>query len=163
MFCFLISGHTLQKVVEINLNKQNRFAENKTRTPKLLQSNSLHKALLSASVALRLGKQHPACTRLVSRGLARMVLSEARAEMWLGMEGALSFGAADQMGHDLESQSTAGGGGMQTSWEHFSHRPFPTGDGVLGNGHGNPHPLFGVPEALHPLARLLPQRRTEPH
>lgn len=63
LFCFLISGHTLQKVVEINLNKQNRFAENKTRSPKLLQSNSFHKALLSASVALRLGKQRPACIR----------------------------------------------------------------------------------------------------
>lgn len=48
LFCFLISSHTLQKVVEINLNKQNRFAENKTRTPKLLQSNSFHKGLLSS-------------------------------------------------------------------------------------------------------------------
>ncbi|XP_053745253.1 interleukin-25 isoform X1 [Panthera pardus] len=39
-----MSGHSLQKVVEINLNKQNRFAENKTRTPKLLQSACFHKA-----------------------------------------------------------------------------------------------------------------------
>lgn len=39
-----MSSHSLQKVVEINLNKQNRFAENKTRTPKLLQSACFHKA-----------------------------------------------------------------------------------------------------------------------
>lgn len=88
-----------------------------------------------------------------------MVLSEAGAETWLGMEGA----HADQMGLELESQRTAGRGGIQTRWAQFSHWPFPTGGGNLGNGHGNPHPLFGVPEALHPLARLLPQQRTEPH
>ncbi|XP_027427774.1 interleukin-25 [Zalophus californianus] len=39
-----MSGHSLQKVVEINLNKQNRFAENKTRAPQLLQSACFHKA-----------------------------------------------------------------------------------------------------------------------
>lgn len=44
-FVFLISGHSLQKVVEINLNKQNRFAENKTRTPQLLQPACFHRAL----------------------------------------------------------------------------------------------------------------------
>lgn len=43
-FFFLISGHSLQKIVEINLNKQNRFAENKTRTPPLLQSACFQKA-----------------------------------------------------------------------------------------------------------------------
>ena len=41
--------------------------------------------------------------------------------MWVGMEGALSFGAADQMRHELESQRTAGGGGIQTRQEQFSH------------------------------------------
>lgn len=49
------------------------------------------------------------------------MLSEAGAEMWVGMEGALSFGAADQMGHESESQRTAGGGGIQTRQEQFSH------------------------------------------
>lgn len=49
------------------------------------------------------------------------MLSEAGAEMWVGMEGALSFGAADQMRHELESQRTAGGGGIQTRQEQFSH------------------------------------------
>lgn len=38
---FLISSPSLQEIVEINLNIQNRFAENKTRTPNLLLPDCL--------------------------------------------------------------------------------------------------------------------------
>lgn len=65
----------------------------------------------------------------------------------------LSFGAADSDGHELESQSTAEGACR------LAGSTFLTGlflqAGVLGSGH-KLTPLFGVPEALHPLARCCP-------
>ena len=46
--------------MEINLNKQNRFAEHKTRTPQLLQPACFHRALPVSLYSTVLGEQHPA-------------------------------------------------------------------------------------------------------
>ena len=63
-------------------------------------------------------------------------------------------GGSSQVGQKIKIPGNSWGKGQPDQWEQFSHWPFLAGGCVLGNGHGNPHLPFVVPEGLSPLPLL---------
>lgn len=147
--------------MEINLNKQNMFAENKTRT--------LHCSSQPASTGPRLS----ACKHCAGRAASgsRHEPGECAEARWGGCQVGQLRDVSVCVGRLGSKVWVWGSGGARNSWERgtrtgleqFSHWPFPTGGCLLSDTHGNPHPQFSASEGLHSLAQMLSLQRTGLH